>query len=113
MTATELFTSLISQGFTLIPLPGDKLEVRPGSRLTPELRQELKWRKAEVLALLAQQSSSWPCPHCGNPAEVEDVCPSLDRQRTLTLWQCEPCQTWGVTPDTLRQPPVWTPRTEQ
>ena len=57
--------------------------------------------------------ASWPCPHCGNLAEIEGVEPSLDGQRTLTFWCCEPCQTVGVTPDTPQQPPVWVPRTEQ
>lgn len=55
--------------------------------------------------------SLWPCEHCGNPAEVEDVGPSLDGQRTLTHWYCSACQTWGTTPDTLREPPVWVLRT--
>ena len=100
-------------GAEFTPGPEGKLKVRAPAPLPDELRAELKQRKAQVLALLAQQPAPWPCPHCGQPAEIEDVCPSLDGQRTLTLWRCEPCETWGVTPDTLRQPPVWTPRTEQ
>ena len=59
------------------------------------------------------QDSPWLCERCGNPAEIEAVERSVDRQRMLTYWHCEPCQVWAVTPDTLRQPPVWTPRTEQ
>jgi len=59
------------------------------------------------------EPSSWPCPHCGKPAEIEDVCPSPDGNRKLILWYCEPCQTWGATPDTPRQPPVWVNKTEQ
>lgn len=62
---------------------------------------------AEVERREEAERSPWPCPRCGQPAEIEDVCPSLDGQRTLTFWNCQPCQTWGVTPDTLRQPPVW------
>src|SRR5712692_2304009 len=53
------------------------------------------------------QSSPWPCRKCGRPTEIEAVEPSLDGQRVLTYWHCEPCQIWAVTPDTLRQPPVW------
>ncbi|SRR5712692_90089 len=106
MQASELLTTLHHQGFTLTPLPGGRLEVRPASKLPEELRQELKQRKAEVLTLL-QQPAHWPCPHCGKPAVIEDVCPSLDGTRVLTLWHCGPCRTWGATPDTLRQPPVW------
>jgi len=57
--------------------------------------------------------SPWPCTRCGHPAVIEDVCPSLDGQRTLTLRHCDPCQTWGVTPNTLREPPVWVSKREQ
>jgi hypothetical protein len=60
-----------------------------------------------------QDGDPWSCPHCGQPAVIEEVCPSLDGLRTLTLWHCDPCQTWGVTPNTVREPPVWVPKTEQ
>jgi hypothetical protein len=115
MTAHELLTNLHRQGFNLTPLPGGLLEVRPASRLTPELREELKRRKAEVLNLLTQlqPSSAWPCPHCGTPAEIEAVEPRKDDGVLLTFWHCEPCQTWAVTPSTLREPPVWVSRKEQ
>ena len=56
---------------------------------------------------------SWPCEHCGKLAEIEDVCPSLDGTRMLTLWHCSPCQTWGVTPNVIRQPPAWVSKREQ
>lgn len=111
MNTHELLTDLQRQGFSLRPLSDGQLEVRPASRLTEGLRQELRKRKSEVLALLNQPA--WPCEHCGQPAEIEAVGPSLDGQRTLTFWNCQPCQTWGVTPDTLRQPPVWVSRKEQ
>jgi hypothetical protein len=94
-------------GTTLTPGPDGKLKVRAPAPLPEALRQELKQRKAEVLALLSQQPAPWPCPHCGTPAEIEAVGPSLDGQRVLTYWHCPPCQTWGVTPDSIRQPPVW------
>jgi len=61
----------------------------------------------------APDPSPWPCPHCGKPAEIEEVCPSLDGTRMLTLWHCDPCQTYGVTPDTIQQPPVWVRKTFQ
>jgi hypothetical protein len=57
--------------------------------------------------------SLWPCPRCGTPAEIEDVCPSLDGAQLLTLWHCRPCQTWGVTPSALREPPVWVSKVVQ
>jgi len=55
MTVLELLTDLQRQGFILTPLPGGKLEVRPASRLPEELREQLRQRKGEVLALLAQK----------------------------------------------------------
>ena len=55
----------------------------------------------------------WPCEFCGQPAEIEEVGPSLDGRRRLTLWNCQPCQTWGVTLNTLREPPAWVSKREQ
>lgn len=101
-------------GATFAPGPDGKLKVRVPAPLPAELREALRQRKAEVLALLTQtQATLWPCRHCGNLAEIEDVCPSLDGTRTLTLWHCSPCQTWGVTPSMLREPPVWVSSKEQ
>jgi hypothetical protein len=57
--------------------------------------------------------STWPCPHCGNPAEIEGVEPRQDDGVLLTFWHCPPCHTWAVTPATLREPPVWVSRKEQ
>lgn len=57
MTASELLFNLQCQGFNLTPLPGERLEVRPASKLTPKLRQELKQRKPEILALL--EATAW------------------------------------------------------
>ena len=59
------------------------------------------------------ETVSWPCEHCGTPAEIEAIELSLDGQPMLTYWHCEPCQTHGVTPDSLREPPVWVSRKEQ
>jgi hypothetical protein len=52
MQASELLTNLHRQGFTLTPLPGGKLEVRPASKLPEKLRQELRQHKPELLVLL-------------------------------------------------------------
>jgi hypothetical protein len=60
------------------------------------------------------QVASWLCPHCGRPATIEDVFPSLDGERTLTMWSCEPCQVVAVTPNTIKEPPIgWAPKTKQ
>ena len=111
MTADILLAKCRELGVVLVPGAEGKLRIAPPGRLPEELREELKRRKAEVLALLSQQS--WPCPHCGAPAEIEAVEPSLDGTRMLTYWHCEPCHTWAVTPDTIRQPPVWVSKREQ
>lgn len=54
MNATELLNDLQRQGFILIPLPGEKLAVKPAERLTEPLREQIRQRKAEVLALLTR-----------------------------------------------------------
>jgi hypothetical protein len=62
----------------------------------------------------ALTADAWLCPHCGQPATIEDVGPSLDGERTLTFWSCEPCDLAAVTPDAIRLPPSsWVKRTEQ
>ncbi len=102
-------------GAEIIPTPHGTLKVAAPAPLPEELRAELKQRKAEVLVVLTQHPTSvvesWPCSYCGRSAEIEDVCPSLDGKRILTLWRCEPCQTYGVTPNTL--PPVWVKKQKQ
>lgn len=70
-------------------------------------------REVAAEAKRGEKPAPWPCEHCGTPAEIEDVCPSLDGTRMLTLWHCTPCQTWGVMPSTLREPPVWVSSKEQ
>ena len=56
----------------------------------------------------------WPCFKCGNPAVIESVEPSLDGQRMLTFWHCEPCQSYAVTPNTVKEPPKgWATKTRQ
>jgi hypothetical protein len=75
----------------------------------PELAAEVTLKETVDSAV-----ASWPCPHCGQPATIKDVGPSLDGQRTLTFWSCEPCGVAAVTPDGLRQPPTgWVRRMEQ
>jgi len=57
MNAQALVNTLSQQGFTLTPLPGNKLEIRPASRLTPELREKLKRHKPEILPLV--EAMTW------------------------------------------------------
>jgi hypothetical protein len=82
-----------------------------------DIARKFETRRAEFLPSVASPAPvsppGWPCEHCGRPAEIEAVEPSLDAQRTLTYWHCSPCQTWGVTPDSIRQPPVWVSKKKQ
>ena len=53
MTVHDLFTDLRCQGFTLAPLSGGKLEVKPWSKLTDALREAITHYKPELLAALS------------------------------------------------------------
>jgi hypothetical protein len=59
------------------------------------------------------EPDAWLCPHCGQPANIDDVFPSSDGERTLTMWSCEPCQVVAVTPDVIQQPPAWVSKRQQ
>jgi TubC N-terminal docking domain len=65
MQAAQLLNALRTRGFSLTPLPGGRLEVSPASKLTDELRSELKQRKPEILALLSQ-----PLPYINSRSEL-------------------------------------------
>jgi rubrerythrin len=101
MTAAELLTSLAAQGFQMVPLGADKLGVRPASKLTDELREALKQKKAEVLALLS--FPAWPCPSCGSQVRLE----AQDQYAPTRFWTCTTCPTWGATREGAVAPAVW------
>ncbi len=116
MNVHEVLTRCRDLGVILAASPDGKLRATPPGKLPEDLREQLRRCKAEVLALLnrRQEPSPWPCRHCGQPAEVEAVEPSLDGTRTLTFWTCEPCGVWAVTPNTLREPPsAWVSKAVQ
>lgn len=89
MTVFELLTDLQRQGFSLRPLPGDKLEVGPASKLTPKLREELRQRKAELLELLRPGIKAY---------DVVEVFPGAEILYTTPPASCRTCggQTWWV-----------------
>ena len=58
MTAAKLLERVQAEGFTLTLGAAGALIVAPASRLTEELRAELRAHKAEVLAALAGPRSS-------------------------------------------------------
>lgn len=57
MDALELVTTLKARGATLLPR-GDRLRIQPGSIVTPELAEQVREHKAEILALL--EHDTWP-----------------------------------------------------
>jgi ribosomal protein L37AE/L43A len=89
MTALELVTKLQRQGFTLRPVEGGKLRIEPGSRLTPELTEQLRRHKPEVLRLLAV-AAPFSCPSCGGVATLEKPDASILPTR---IWNCATCGT--------------------
>lgn len=48
----------------------------------------------------------WTCRSCGSPVTIEEVKLSYNALYKITLWNCEPCQTVGVTPESIREPPT-------
>jgi hypothetical protein len=101
-------------GVTLTPLPEGKLKLHPPNVIPADLRDALRRHKQELLTLLrADPPPSWPCPHCGNPAEVEAVAPSREGIYRLTFLYCQQCSVWAVTPSDLQEPPVWVSSKEQ
>lgn len=98
-------------GATFSPTPEGKLKVQAPAPLPDALRQELKQRKAEILAAL--QSPSCACPQCGGAIMTEEVTPSLDGHRSLLWWRCNGCRIWGVKTERASQPVAWVTTTVQ
>lgn len=67
--------------------------------------EEQQAYKQKADAEQATASPTWLCPHCGELATIDDVCPSYDKERILTLWSCESCEVVAATPAEIRQPP--------
>jgi hypothetical protein len=128
MAGLKLIEEARSAGLKLI-VEGDRLIIR-GPKSAEPLALALLDRKAEILPFLKEQVSptpapfyddahelepeNWLCPHCGQPANIDDVFPSSDGERRLIMWSCGPCQVVAVTPDAIRQPPSgWVRRTKQ
>jgi hypothetical protein len=65
VTAAKLLERVRAEGFTLTPGAGGTLVVAPASRLTDELRAELRARKSELLAALAGPRQLAPTPDPG------------------------------------------------
>lgn len=61
MDARELLHHLAGAGFT-VAADGDRLTVSPASKLTDELRAALRTAKLELLAILAERTTTEPAP---------------------------------------------------
>ena len=58
MNAISLLTELQAAGIRVEPRPAGKLRLTPKDRLTPELIEQVRAAKAELLTLLGSQSAA-------------------------------------------------------
>lgn len=117
MTDTQAILARCRElGARLMPTPHGTLRVKAPAPIPDSLRSELRRHKEEIIGLLREPAPTgdWPCLNCGNRACIEDVFPSLDGERMLTMWSCNPCQVVAVTPSDIKEPPSgWVKRTPQ
>ncbi len=59
--AHALIARMWADGFAMVLEPGPYIVITPGSKLTPELREQLVTLKTEVVRALAED----PCATCG------------------------------------------------
>ena len=71
-------------GATLTPGPEGKLKVKAPAPLPEELREQLRQRKGEILALLSRQSP-FPCPACKGAVRLE---PAVSEELPVRIWTC-------------------------
>jgi hypothetical protein len=75
VTAAELLSDLIRQGFSITP-DGAGIRVKPASRLTTELREAIRAHKAVLLGLLTDAKTS-AAPRAWDQAEAERLLAQL------------------------------------
>ena len=85
-----------------VRVEGDRLIVR-GPKSTERVARTLLEKKAEVLALLSQQSP-FPCPECKRAIRLE---PAVPEEFPTRIWMCVQCGAWGATRDGAASPVVW------
>jgi hypothetical protein len=76
MDARDVLATLAGAGFA-VTAEGDRIVVRPGSRLTDEQRAAVRAVKGELLALLAGSGGGWT---------DADIARFLDRRARLMRW---------------------------
>src|SRR2546428_11357962 len=81
---------------------GDRLIVR-GPKSAERVAKALLEKKADVLALLSQQSP-FPCPACKGAVRLE---PAGPEELPTRIWTCVQCGAWGGTRDSAAYPALW------
>jgi hypothetical protein len=92
MTALQTLFKVRRCGVTLVPSEaGDRLRVQPASALTPELIEELRQHKEDILAILrrhedVQHDTSSPIANVGEVLEMaRNVLPELKEEDRVDL----------------------------
>jgi TubC N-terminal docking domain len=80
VSARDLLADLIGTGFSLAA-DGDRLVIRPASKLTDDTRAALRAAKGELLSLLAEQPEPSSASWCD-----ADIAAFLDRRARLLRW---------------------------
>jgi hypothetical protein len=83
--------------------PNGTLKVTGPVPLPVPLRDELKQRKAELLALLTN-FPSWPCPECDGMVRFDPVDVTILPTR---FWICPACDAYGATREGATANVVW------
>ena len=94
MTAAALVAELRALGVELAPA-GDRLRFRPASRVPPDLLARLRERKAEVLALLAEDSLAPARAWSGYSYPWPDSLSALGVRHVGPFDQCADCERWS------------------
>lgn len=83
VAALELLEDLLEAGFQVeADRREDRVVVSPGSRLTDDLRDRIRRRKAALVEILDPAPPEGPCPACGGISFV---------RRPLGRWGCLAC----------------------
>lgn len=84
MTAAHLLDHLAGLGFELTLGQDDALIVRPGARLTDELRQSIREQRPGLVAILRDPDPRVVCIACGSYRQALHRCANHRRAGLLT-----------------------------
>ena len=85
MGARELLSDLAGAGVSVIA-EGDRLVIRPASKLTDPMRAALRDAKPELLALLRGEADAAPCDTGAVGWTDADIARFIDRRGRLMSW---------------------------